>query len=151
MPERARFLRGMVSWVGYKQYAMPFERSARAAGESKYPLSKMMKFAVDGILSFSVIPLRISVCLGIVAASFSLRGILYAIVMRIFTDVWVSGWTLLFIAVLFMGGVQLLVLGVFGEYLGRIYDQSKNRPLYIIENTETRHPSEVGTQLKEGS
>jgi polyisoprenyl-phosphate glycosyltransferase len=132
MPERARFLRGMVSWVGFPQVAVPYMRHARAAGESKYPIVKMVRFAVDGILSFSTRPLRLAVWLGLLAASLAVVGILYAIFMRVMTEVWVSGWTLLFIAVLFMGGVQLLVLGVIGEYIGRLYDESRNRPLYLI-------------------
>jgi polyisoprenyl-phosphate glycosyltransferase len=132
MPERARFLRGMVSWVGFPQVAVPYTRHARAAGESKYPIVKMVRFAVDGILSFSTRPLRLAVWLGLLAAGLAVVGIFYAIFMRVMTEVWVSGWTLLFIAVLFMGGMQLLVLGVIGEYIGRLYAESRNRPLYLI-------------------
>jgi dolichol-phosphate mannosyltransferase len=145
MPERARFLRGMVSWIGYRQYAMPYERAARAAGESKYPLAKMMRFALDGILSFSVVPLRMASYLGLLAACLAMLGIFYAVAMRVFTEVWVSGWTLLFIAVLFMGGVQLLVLGMLGEYLGRVYDQTKGRPLFIVDEVRTAAPDADAT------
>lgn len=136
MPERTRFLRGMISWVGFRQIAIPYDRAPRAAGESKYPLAKMLRFAADGILSFSILPLRLASWLGLVAAALSVLGIGYALVMRLFTDVWVSGWTLLFIAILFMGSVQLLVLGIFGEYLGRIYEQSKARPMFLIDEMQ---------------
>lgn len=132
MPEKHRFLRGMVAWVGFKQYALPYEREARAAGVSKYPLAKMLRFASDGIVSFSTKPLKLATNLGLFASTLSLLGIVYAIIMRIFTSTWVEGWTGLIIAVLFIGGVQLISLGVIGEYLGRVYEEVKNRPLYIV-------------------
>lgn len=132
MPERHRFVRGMVAWVGFRQIALPYERAERFAGTSKYPLRKMLRFATDGILSFSSRPLQVATGLGIVAAALSLLGILYALAMRIFTSTWVEGWTALMIAVLFMGGIQLLSLGIIGEYIARIYDESKGRPLYIV-------------------
>ena len=133
MPERDRFVRGMVSWVGFKQIALPYRRAERFAGESKYPLTKMLRFATDGILSFSTKPLQMSVALGMVCASVSVLGIVYALVLRLFTNVWVEGWTALMIAVLFMGGVQLICVGVLGEYVGRIYNEIKNRPLYVVQ------------------
>lgn len=133
MPERDRFVRGMVSWVGFKQIAVPYNRVERFAGKSKYPLRKMLRFATDGILSFSTKPLKMSIGLGMLAASMALGGILYAIGMRIFTDIWVEGWTALMIAILFLGGVQLICVGILGEYIGRIYNEVKQRPLYIVE------------------
>ena len=133
MPERDRFVRGMVSWVGFKQIAVPYNRVERFAGKSKYPLRKMLHFATDGILSFSTNPLKMSIGLGMLAASIALGGILYAIGMRIFTDTWVEGWTALMIAILFLGGVQLICVGILGEYIGRIYNEVKHRPLYIVE------------------
>ncbi len=132
MPERHRFLRGMVSWAGFRQTALPYARAERAAGVSKYPLRKMVRFAVDGILSFSARPLQLSIGIGMVAAILALLGIVYALILRMFTDIWVEGWTLLFIAVLFLGGVQLICLGIIGEYIGRIYDEAKRRPLYVV-------------------
>lgn len=132
MPERDRFVRGMVSWVGFKQIALPYKRAERFAGESKYPLRKMLKFATDGILSFSTKPLQMSIGLGMFAALISMLGILYALAMRIFTDIHVEGWTLLIIAVLFIGGVQLICVGILGEYVGRIYNEVKRRPLYVV-------------------
>lgn len=133
MPERDRFVRGMVSWVGFKQIALPYKRAERFAGESKYPLRKMIRFATDGILSFSTKPLQMSVALGMLAASLALIGIFYALGLRIFTNIWVEGWTALMIAILFLGGVQLICVGILGEYIGRIYNEIKNRPLYVVQ------------------
>lgn len=132
MPERHRFIRGMVSWVGFRQIAVPYDRPERFAGVTKYPMRKMLRFAADGILSFSIKPLQLSIALGLIAAALALVGIAYALFMRIFTSTWVEGWTALMIAVLFMGGVQLLCLGILGEYIGRIYSEVKRRPLYVI-------------------
>jgi dolichol-phosphate mannosyltransferase len=133
MPERDRFVRGMVSWIGFRQTALPYRRAPRAAGESKYPLVKMLRFAFDGITSFSAAPLRAAVWLGFSASGFAAVGILYALFLRLWTSMWVTGWTLLFIAILFMGGVQLISLGIIGEYVGRIYGESKRRPLYLVQ------------------
>lgn len=132
MPERHRFVRGMVAWVGYRQMALPYHRKTRAAGTSKYPLRKMLRFATDGILSFSSKPLQISTSMGLLAAGLAMIGIIYAIVLRVMTNTWVEGWTALMIAVLFLGGVQLISLGIIGEYVGRIYEEAKRRPLYIV-------------------
>lgn len=133
MPEHDRFVRGMVSWVGFKQIALPYKRARRFAGESKYPLRKMLRFATDGILSFSTKPLQMSVGLGLFCAFLALIGILYALGLRLFTDIWVEGWTALMIAILFLGGVQLICVGILGEYIGRIYSEVKHRPLYVVE------------------
>lgn len=133
MPEHDRFVRGMVSWVGFKQIAVPYKRSERFAGESKYPLRKMLRFAMDGILSFSTKPLQASVGLGIMCAFIALLGIVYALSLRLFTNIWVEGWTALMIAILFIGGVQLLSVGILGEYIGRIYNEIKQRPLYVVQ------------------
>ena len=133
MPERDRFVRGMVSWVGFKQIALPYKRAERFAGESKYPLWKMLRFATDGILSFSTKPLQMSIGLGMFSAMLALLGIFYAVVLRLFTHVWVEGWTALMIAVLFLGGVQLISVGILGEYVGRIYSEVKQRPLYVVD------------------
>jgi polyisoprenyl-phosphate glycosyltransferase len=134
MPERDRFVRGMVSWVGFRQVALPYRRAERFAGESKYPLRKMLRFATDGILSFSIKPLQMSITLGSLAAALAMAGIAYALYLRIFTSVWVEGWTALMIAVLFLGGVQLICVGILGEYIGRIYNEVKGRPLYVVQD-----------------
>jgi dolichol-phosphate mannosyltransferase len=133
MPERDRFLRGMVSWIGFKQTALTYDRSERIAGGTKYPLHKMVRFALDGIVSFSLVPLRLATVCGFVAAAMTMVAILYALVLRLFTDIPVSGPTLLFIAITFLGGMTLLCLGIIGEYVGRIYRELKRRPLYVVD------------------
>ena len=133
MPERDRFVRGMVAWVGFRQIPVPYRREPRFAGESKYPLFKMMRFALDGVTSFSVAPLHAATWIGFAASVLAMVGVVYALVLRLFTNNWVTGWTALFIAVLFVGGTQLLALGVIGEYVGRIYAESKRRPLYVVQ------------------
>ena len=134
MPERDRFIRGMVSWVGFRQIAVRYQRAPRLAGESKYPLFKMLRFALDGIASFSVVPLKMATMMGFAVSGLALLGIVYALVLRLFTSVWVTGWTAIFIVVLFMGGVQLISLGLLGEYIGRIYGEVKRRPLYLVQD-----------------
>lgn len=136
MPERGRFLRGMVSWIGFRQTPLAYERQPRGAGRTKYSLFRMIQFALDGILSFSVLPLRLAALTGLVAIGFALAGIVMAVVVRLLGlyDLRLGrGWASLFVAVLFMGGVQLLTLGVMGEYLGRIYTEVKRRPLYAVQ------------------
>lgn len=134
--ESNRYLRGLTSFVGFSQTSVLFDREERFAGETKYPWRKMMKFAWDGITSFSMIPLRISTYLGFIVAFTSLLGILYAIFMKLFfPEITVAGWTLMIIAIFFIGGTQMVVLGVMGEYIGRIYTEVRNRPLYIVSET----------------
>jgi dolichol-phosphate mannosyltransferase len=133
MPERDRFVRGLVSWVGFRQTALPYKRAERFAGKSKYPFWKMLRLAIDGLVSFSTKPLQISIILGLISALFALLGIFYALYLRLFTNIWVEGWTALMIAVLFIGGVQLTSIGILGEYIGRIYSEVKNRPLYVVQ------------------
>lgn len=135
MPERDRFVRGMVSWVGFRQTAVQYRRAARFAGESHYSIPKLLRLAIDGILSFSTKPLKISVTAGLISASLALLGILYALIVRLFTNVWVQGWAAMMIAILFTGGVQLISLGILGEYVGRIYNEIKRRPLYIVRES----------------
>lgn len=138
MPERFRFIRGLVSYVGFNQIAFPYERDARFAGETNYPLSKMVALAIDAVTSFSVVPLRFASHLGMLfglAGLLSLIGIVW-VWMRGGT---VEGWASLAALILIMGSVQLLVLGVFGEYLGRMYMEAKHRPLFIIAEVR-RHP-----------
>ena len=132
MPERDRFVRGMVSWIGYSQAAVPYRRAARQSGNTKYPLLKMLRLATDGIASFSNVPLRLATVLGFTSSAVAMVFILYALLVRLFTNNWVPGWTTIFIAVLFMGGAQLICLGIIGEYLGRLYGEAKRRPLYLV-------------------
>jgi polyisoprenyl-phosphate glycosyltransferase len=135
MKEKHRLLRGMTSWVGFNQTAVPYARAARWAGDSKYPLKKMLLLAVDGIISFSTLPLRLVTFVGISFAFISLIGTAYALVMRLLTSDWVPGWTLIFISLLMIGGLQLICLGIMGEYIGRIYNEAKDRPLFLIRET----------------
>lgn len=156
MPERHRFVRGMVSWVGFRQCALPYERAARFAGTSKYPLRKMLRFATDGILSFSARPLQVATGMGMLSAALALVGIIYALTLRVFTSTWVEGWTALMIAVLFIGGVQLLSLGIIGEYIGRIYDEVKARPLYLVRErigfaNDVAEPRQGPVPLQQGA
>jgi len=132
MRERHRMLRAMTSWVGFNQIAVPYERAERLAGVSKYPLRKMLGFALDGIISFSAIPLKLVTMVGLAFSALSALGIVYAVVMRLLTDNWVPGWTLIFITVLLIGGLQFIFLGVMGEYIGRIYSEAKDRPLFLV-------------------
>ena len=133
MPERDRFVRGMVAWTGFRQEPVHYRRVARAAGETKYPFGNMLRLAIDAILSFSFAPLRLATWLGFLACGLALAGMVHALVLRFFTAVWVSGGTWLFIAILFLGGAQLLCAGVLGAYLGRIYGEVKRRPLYLVK------------------
>lgn len=134
MPECDRFVRGLVSWVGFRQIAVPYHRASRYAGESKYPLRKMLRFAFDGITSFSVAPLRAVTAVGAVASAVALAAIVYALALRIFTGGRLAGWTAALIGLLFIGGVQLVSLGIIGEYVGRIYGEAKRRPLYLMRD-----------------
>lgn len=133
MPERDRFVRGLVSWVGFKQVALPYRRAKRFAGQSKYPLRKMIRFATDGILSFSTKPLQLAITLGMCASFIALLGIINTLIVRLTTDNWVAGWAEIMTAVLFLGGVQLICVGILGEYVGRIYNEVKRRPLYVLQ------------------
>jgi dolichol-phosphate mannosyltransferase len=134
--EKHRFLRGLVSWVGYRQVGVEYERDPRLSGQTKYPLSKMLTFAVDGITSFSEIPLRFATYLGFVISAFAF---LYAVgvVIAHFYGLNEPGYTSMMSVILFLGGVQLITIGIVGEYLGRIYDQVKSRPLYLLNAIET--------------
>lgn len=134
MPERDRFVRGMVSWLGFSQVAVPYRRAARSAGTTKFSLFKMLRFAADGIVSFSISPLRVATWIGFAASGLAVMGIVLALLEQWFgVTGLVKGWTSTFIAVLFMGGVQLICLGIIGEYVGRVYGESKRRPLYVID------------------
>ena len=132
MPERDRLLRGLSSWIGFRRHGLEYERLPRVAGVTKYPVHKMLRLALDGILSFSVVPLRLVSIMGVATAGLSVLGSSYALVLRLFTRIWVPGWTLLFIGMLFIGGLQMLSMGIVGEYIGRIYTEAKQRPLYLV-------------------
>jgi glycosyltransferase involved in cell wall biosynthesis len=132
MRERHRFLRGMSSWVGFKQTGVTYKRAARYSGETKYPFKKMLKFASDAITSFSYFPLQMAMYLGFLTAGVSIIAIPIVIIMRMVGLHAFIGQATTLIAVLFLGGVQLISLGILGEYIGRLYDEAKGRPLYIV-------------------
>ena len=132
MPERDPYLRGMVAWVGLRQEAVHYPRAPRAAGRTKYPLRRLVSLATDGLLSFSVVPLRAAVYVGFLLSLLAVVGIVAALVQWVFTERWINGATANFIAVLFFGGIQVLFLGVIGSYLGRVYADAKQRPLFVI-------------------
>ncbi|MHB1223007.1 MAG: glycosyltransferase family 2 protein [Gemmatimonadaceae bacterium] len=134
MPECDRFIRGLVSWAGFRQVAVPYDRAPRFAGQSKYPLMKMLRFAFDGLTSFSVAPLHAVAAGGVIASALALAALLYVLAMRLFTSQDVSGGTVLLIGLLFIGGIQLVALGIVGEYVGRVYGQAKRRPLYFVRD-----------------
>jgi dolichol-phosphate mannosyltransferase len=133
MPERQRFIRGMVSWVGFKQEAIIYDRDARFAGKTKYPISKLIALAVDGIISSSMKPLAIALPVGFIAVSLSGIFACYAIISWLAVGRPPQGWTSLLLAIVFLGGVQLLVLGILGEYIGRIFEQTRSRPMFLVD------------------
>ena len=132
MREHHRFMRGLSVWVGFRQTGVEYKRDARKAGETKYPLRKMLKFAMDGITAFSYLPLQLATYFGFTIAGLSVLGIIAVILLRVITGSELAGQATTLVAVLFIGGVQLIFLGIIGEYLGRIYDEVKRRPLYIV-------------------
>jgi glycosyltransferase involved in cell wall biosynthesis len=134
LKERSKFLRGLVGWIGFKQYAVLFNAIPRYAGKTKYSLGKMIRFAFDGITSFSAFPLHVATVLGALVSVFSFLYAAYAIYIRLFTREAFPGWASVLVAVLFLGGVQLLCLGIIGEYLNRVYEETKGRPSYIVRN-----------------
>ena len=137
--ETNRFMRGLTSYIGFSQTAILFERSKRFAGETHYPFGKMLKLAFDGITSFSTVPLKVITHFGFYVSMFSFVGIIYAVFVRIFIpEITVQGTTFAVISVLFMGGVQMIMLGILGEYIGRIYQDVQNRPLYIVSSVLKR-------------
>ena len=136
MPERNRYIRGLRAWVGFKQTSVMFERSPRYAGKVKYTFSKSLSLAIDGIISFSTVPLRLATYLGIISATVALIMIFLVLYWRIFAPVsQLIGYSLITIAIFFLGSVQLICIGILGEYIGRIYEEVKARPLYTLKET----------------
>jgi glycosyltransferase involved in cell wall biosynthesis len=133
MPERHRFLRGMTRWAGFRQTFVSYDRGERHGGQSKYGLAKMMMLAWDAVTSFSAIPLRFAGLMGLAVSLLGFVYLGYAIAIHLFTRTTVSGWTSVTAAVLVLGGVQLICLGIFGQYLGRMYEDVKGRPLFLVD------------------
>ena len=134
MHEKSRYMRGLFSWVGYSQTFVEYVREERFAGETKYPLKKMLQFALDAITSFSYRPLRIASYIGFLLSCVSFLYLLIVIYQRLFTNTTITGWTSVIVVNLFFFGIVLIILGIIGEYIGRIYEETKNRPLYILKD-----------------
>lgn len=130
--EKDRFVRGLVSWIGFKQTGVLYNRDKREAGETKYPYRKMIKFALDGITSFSTVPLRLATWMGYGSALLAVLYLIYVLIMR-FLGYTIEGWATIMVAMLFLGSVQLICLGILGEYLGRVFNEVKPRPMYVVE------------------
>ncbi|QAY68527.1 glycosyltransferase family 2 protein [Paenibacillus protaetiae] len=136
LKEKNRFVRGLVSWVGFRQTSVEYVREERFAGETKYPLRKMISFALDGITSFSYKPLKLASYLGFILSVLSFIYLVVVLVQKLFFDGQMPGWTSIVAINLLFNGIILILLGVMGEYIGRIYDESKDRPLYIVRETK---------------
>jgi dolichol-phosphate mannosyltransferase len=142
MRERSRFLRGMTVWVGYRQAAVPYKRDPRYAGETKYTLSKMLRFSLDAISSFSHRPLQLATLLGFLISTLAFVAIPVVVALRL-AGSYLPGFGTVTIAVLLLGGIQLIALGIIGEYVGRIYDEVKGRPLYLVRGCLNISPGET--------
>ncbi len=149
MRERHRFLRGMATWVGFKQIGVEYNRAARFAGETKYPLKKMLKLALNAITGFSYFPLQVATYLGFIAAGLSIVTIPVVIILRMTSSPQFTGQATTLIVVLFLGGVQLISLGIIGEYIGRIYDEVKGRPLYIVAEAPDKNYDQTQMDVAE--
>lgn len=135
LKERTRFLRGMIHWMGYRSFGIPYKAPPRHSGRSKYSSRKMFKLAVSGISAFSTIPLYLAAVVGAVISLLSFLYAFYALYMKFVTHQVVPGWTSILVSVLFLGGIQLLAIGILGEYLAKIYEEVKGRPLYVVQDT----------------
>ncbi|MCL6588844.1 MAG: glycosyltransferase family 2 protein [Firmicutes bacterium] len=141
--EKNRYIRGIISWLGFKQIGVEFSRDKRFAGETKYPLKKMLKFAFDAITSFSYKPLKLASYVGFLLSFFSFIYLVIVLYERIFTRNTIQGWASILAVNLFFNGIILIILGIIGEYIGRIYDEAKNRPLYVIRELKNFPPGEL--------
>ena len=142
--ERHRFMKGLFGWVGFNQKALPYHRQARVAGNSSFGFWKLWNFALEGITSFTTAPLRVATYLGVVTALLAFAFALYVVAKALLFGDPVAGWPTMMTVILFLGGVQLVALGLIGEYLGRLYEESKQRPLYLVD---TWHPATAGVSL----
>jgi dolichol-phosphate mannosyltransferase len=152
MPERSRFLRGMTVWIGFTQTAVPYEREARSAGRTKFTPRKMLKFSFDAIASFSYFPLQLATVLGFVISLLAFIAIPLTVIAR-YSNIFVPGISSTLVAVFLLGGIQLMTIGVIGEYVGRIYDEVKRRPLYLVRETANIDPEDerVGPRSQTGA
>ena len=135
MPEKNKYLRGQISWIGFNQTYVEYERQQRNAGETGYTYRKMLRFALDGITAFSDFPLKIVTYFGFIVSAFAFLVMLYALYSRFILQDYQPGWTSLMICILFIGGIQMIAIGIIGEYLSRMNNNIRNRPLYIVRDT----------------
>jgi glycosyltransferase involved in cell wall biosynthesis len=147
MPERTRFLRGMTVWIGFTQTAVSYQRAARTAGETKFSLRRMLRFSFDAISSFSYFPLQLATFLGFIISAFAFIAIPLTVIARL-QGIFVPGISSTLVAVLLLGGIQLITLGVVGEYVGRIFEEVKQRPLYVVRDTANVDRDEVGPHAR---
>ena len=133
MPERTRFLRGLRSWIGLKQTALFYDRDKRLSGKPRYTFPKLVLLALNGVVTFSHLPLRLASFMGFVCASLSVLGIIVFVSLRVFTTLFIPGWTSIIITTLFIGSIQLIAIGILGEYIARIYEEVKQRPLFVVD------------------
>ena len=134
MPEKQKYIRGQISWIGFNQTWLEYDREERMAGQTKFTYRKMMRFALDGISGFSNFPLKFATISGFVVSFVAFIMIIYALYSKLFLNT-VPGWTSLYITVLFLGGIQLIGIGIIGEYLGRVSENVRNRPTYIVRDS----------------
>ncbi|WP_339312595.1 glycosyltransferase family 2 protein [Paenibacillus sp. FSL M7-0896] len=151
LPEKNRFVRGLVSWVGFRQKAIEYEREERVAGETKYPFRRMLKLSLDGITSFSYKPLKLAGVLGALLSVSGFLYLMYVLYLALFTDAAVKGWASMIGITLTFNGFVLLMLGILGEYVGRIYDESKGRPLYIVQEFYSGRPQQSAQEQRVAS
>jgi len=136
MPEKGRFIRGLISWIGYRQTSIKYRRNKRAAGSTKYSIRKMISLALEGLTNFSRRPLRLATFLGFFFSIVSFIGIIYVLYVRLFTLTWVPGWAAILLVILLSSGIQMICIGILGEYIGNIFFESKNRPLYVLSSRQ---------------
>jgi dolichol-phosphate mannosyltransferase len=139
LPERNRYVRGLRSWVGFRQIGLAYERDARFAGKSKFTLNKLVSLALDGMISFSYLPLRLATMLGFVVSIFSLLAAAYYLIIKLTVGLQPPGFATLIVLLLFLGGVQMITVGIVGEYIGHILDEVKGRPTYVVQQVITHH------------
>ncbi|MGC4030994.1 MAG: hypothetical protein QM754_04505 [Tepidisphaeraceae bacterium] len=146
MPERHRFIRGMIAWIGFRQVPLLYDRQPRFAGQTKYPLKKMIRFAADAMTAFSIKPLQFASLTGLAFAGIGVLLMLFAVVSFLFFKA-VPGWASILAGISVIGSVQLFMLGIIGEYLGRLYEQSKGRPLFLIETVVGKPPADEPNEV----
>ena len=136
MPEKGRFIRGLISWIGFRQTSIKYRRNKRAAGSTKYSIRKMISLALERLTNFSRRPLRLATFLGFFFSIISFIGIIYVLYVRLFTLTWVPGWAAILLVILLSSGIQMICIGILGEYIGNIFFESKNRPLYVLSSRQ---------------